>query len=606
MVHRPCPRWPRAIGGMVLVALVVIGTAAAAAPSSGGYRTPVDVACLPDGLLVTANAAAGSLTLIDPRAGAVDEIAVGARPTAVAVAAPGTVVAAVREAGDVVLLAVEGGRLVERARIHPGFEPWHVTVSADGTRAYVPLSAAGRLAVIDVAAGRLEATIDVGRLPRFVAVSPDGGTVAVACSDGAAIVLVDATTLAVRDRAPFKGLNLGELAFAPDGRAVYFAWTYDGGSHPSPGNIRRGWVTGSRLGRWRLPADGDGGGLDGLTLDVSGRAVGDVLGVEVTGDGAHVLVSAGGTHEILRLATADLPWTQISGLEVMDPRLAADGDRFARIDAGERPLGMAWGPDGGRLWVADGLSDAVLAIDVAAAAVVATIPVAREPDDPGARLARRGEAIFHDARRSLDQWYSCHTCHYEGGSSTITFDTRNDGSIGTYKTVLPLWGVNATGPWTWHGWQTDLHESLAKSLVESMQGPRPTADDVAALAAYLGSLHPPPSPFRDAGGEHTASVARGRELFNSPRAACTACHDGEFLTSAETFDVGLGREEDRYPTYNPPSLRGVFRKTRLLHHGKARSIADVLTRHHGPDKVSGAAPLTPDEVADLVAYLESL
>jgi len=595
---------------MVLVALVVIGTAAAAAPSSGGYRTPVDVACLPDGLLVTANAAAGSLTLIDPRAGAVDEIAVGARPTAVAVAAPGTVVAAVREAGDVVLLAVEGGRLVERARIHPGFEPWHVTVSADGTRAYVPLSAAGRLAVIDVAAGRLEATIDVGRLPRFVAISPDGGTVAVACSDGAAIVLVDATTLAVRDRAPFKGLNLGELAFAPDGRAVYFAWTYDGGSHPSPGNIRRGWVTGSRLGKLTFGADG-APALAGLTLDVSGKAVGDVLGVAVAPDGSAVFVSAGGTHELLRFATADLPWTQISGLEVMDPRLAADARRFSRCDVGGRPLGLAVDPRGERVWIANALTDEVQAVAIGrpgdGPAVVAALPVAPAGEiDEHAALVRRGEAIFHDARRSLDQWYSCHTCHFEGGASTVTFDTRNDGSVGTYKTVLPLWGVAATGPWTWHGWQTDLAQSLEKSLVESMQGPQPSADDVAALGAYLESLSPPPSPFRDRDGELAAAAARGRELFASARAGCTACHDGAYLTSSETYDVGLGKSADRYPTYSPPSLRAVYRKTRLLHHGKARSLADVLTRYHGPEKVSGEAPLSAEEVADLVAYLETL
>jgi len=50
----------------------------------------------------------------------------------------------------------------------------------------------------------------------------------------------------------------------------------------------------------------------------------------------------------------------------------------------------------------------------------------------------------------------------------------------------------------------------------------------------------------------------------------------------------------------------VYRKTRLLHHGKARSLADVLTRYHGPEKVSGEAPLSAEEVADLVAYLETL
>jgi YVTN family beta-propeller protein len=587
---------------------------AADMPSSVvGYRTPVDVACLVDGRLVTANAAAGTVSLVDPERGPLDEIAVGARPTAVAASATGEVVASVREAGDLVVLGIDGDRLVERGRVHLGFEPWHAALSPDGARAYVPLSACGRLAVVDVAARRVVESIEVGKLPRFVAVAPDGGTIAVACSEGAAIVLVDADSLTVRDRAPFKGLNLGELAFAPDGATIYFAWTYDGGSHPSPGNIRRGWVTGSRLGRLRLPrGEDDEGGLDGLTLDVPGRAVGDVLGVEVLADGGTVLMTAGGSHELLRLATGDLPWTQISGLEVMDPRLAADGSRFSRVEIGGRPLGMTLERRSGRVWIANGLSDTLQAVAPGGASekwtTVATVSVAAlaGPADPAAELARRGEAIFHDARRSLDQWYSCHTCHYEGGGSTITFDTRNDGSIGTYKTVLPLWGVAETGPWTWHGWQTDLTQSLEKSLVESMQGPQPSADDVTALAAYLGTLRPPPSPFRRADGGLDTAAERGRALFASARAGCTTCHGGEHLTSGETYDVGLGRSGDRYPTFSPPSLLGVFRKTRLLHHGKARSLADVLTRFHGPEKVSGTPPLDPDEVADLVAYLESL
>ena len=92
-------------------------------------------------------------------------------------------------------------------------------------------------------------------------------------------------------------------------------------------------------------------------------------------------------------------------------------------------------------------------VDLAERKVVRTIPLGG-PAEPS--LARRGEAIFYDARRSLDQWYSCHTCHYEGGTNSVTTDTTNDGTPFTFKTVLPLHHLHETGPWTWHGWQTDL------------------------------------------------------------------------------------------------------------------------------------------------------
>ena len=43
-------------------------------------------------------------------------------------------------------------------------------------------------------------------------------------------------------------------------------------------------------------------------------------------------------------------------------------------------------------------------------------------------LARKGEILFHQAERSFNQWYSCNTCHSDGGhTSGLNFDTLNDG-----------------------------------------------------------------------------------------------------------------------------------------------------------------------------------
>jgi cytochrome c peroxidase len=334
--------------------------------------------------------------------------------------------------------------------------------------------------------------------------------------------------------------------------------------------------------------------------------VGDVFGLVVTPDD-RLLVTAGGTHELLSLSNDRLPWTQIGGAEVMDQELARDTSRFRRIELGGRPLGICLGPAGRTAFVANALLDSVQEIDLSGERVVDTlaIPAAEAPSERQ-RLARDGAAIFYDARRSLDQWYSCHTCHHEGGGSTVTFDTRNDGSTGTYKTVLPLWDVARTGPWTWHGWQHDLRASLEKSLVESMQGPQPTPDDVSALAAFLDTLEPPPSPHREPDGSLSAAAERGRMLFESGRAGCRSCHSGDTFTSPELHDVGQGRPGDRYRGYSVPTLRGLHRKTMYMHHGRTKSLAKLLGGMHGPDAVSGLEPLSPGEIDDLVAYLESL
>jgi len=614
-------RFQSSVGGSVSIRLLLVmaifpmtaglGADPTAAPERIVWRTPVKVAASGDGRwLATANRASGTVSLVDltgERAGTLaDELAIGRRPGAIATRGDGDFVAVTTESGDLVTLAVKEGRLVETGRVHLGFEPHDVALSPDGATAWVPLSATAAVVAVDLDALTVSEPIPTGPLPRYVAVSPDGATVAVACAAGVEIVLVDASTRLVRSRHPFKGLNIGQPAFTPDGATLYFTFTYDGGGTISPGDIRRGWVTGSRLGR--LDIEPDGGTLHGLTLDVPGRAVGDVLGLAIVDDGRTVLVAAGGTHEVLLFhVAAGLPWTQISGAEVMDRSLSTDAKRFRRLELAGRPLGLTVTADGSRVFVANALLDAVQSIDPAGPELLWSKALSRG-EEPTAEevVIRRGEAIFHDAQRSLDQWYSCHTCHWEGGGNTVTFDTRNDGSSATYKTVLPLWHLDQTGPWTWHGWQDDLHTAVKTSMIETMQAPGPSDDDVAALTAFLAGLEAPPSPFRAADGSLSAAAERGRTLFESARAGCSECHAPPFYTSPGLHDVGLGKKEDRYPTYSPPSLLAGFRKTRWLHNARARSIHDLLAGPHSPEKINGQPPLTEAEIDDLVAWLKTL
>ncbi|MBC7817570.1 MAG: c-type cytochrome [Planctomycetaceae bacterium] len=253
--------------------------------------------------------------------------------------------------------------------------------------------------------------------------------------------------------------------------------------------------------------------------------------------------------------------------------------------------------------VANYLCNAIQVVDLSDRKVVRTLPLGG-PAEP--TLARRGEAIFYDARRSLDQWYSCHTCHYDGGTTSVTTDTTNDGTNFTFKTVLPLHHLADTGPWTWHGWQTDLQAAMKKSLTETMLGPQPSDDDGKAILAYLQTLEAAPNPFRSANSRASAAMERGKLLFESSRTGCASCHSGPYFTDGQIHDVGLGSPRDRYSGFNTPSLRGVYARVKLLHDGRVDSLADLLTGPHAPEKVAGSGKLTADEVDDLVAYLKSL
>ena len=119
-------------------------------------------------------------------------------------------------------------------------------------------------------------------------------------------------------------------------------------------------------------------------------------------------------------------------------------------------------------------------------------------------------------------------------------------------------------------------------------------------------MKPLPNPFLNADGSLTEAAERGKTVFHSSKAGCASCHRGEHFTDGEIHDVGLGSDKDRYEGFNTPTLRGVFRKVRLLHDGRSKSLHDLLTEDHAPEKVTGEGKLNESELEDLIAYLRSL
>lgn len=567
-------------------------------------RSPVDLALAPGTrLLVTANELSGTLSLVDLDQGlVVAEEPCGKRPTSVAVTGDAQrVVVTTRFSGDLVVYDLRDGQLIEKSRLRLGFDPRGIAIDDQRQLAYVALADAGAVAVVDLRAElKLVAKVDVGRWPRYLALSPDGSRLAVGVSGEMGVAVVDTQARKLLYREIFTGLNFGQMQTSRDNRHVYVPWIAYGSNPITAGNIRRGWVIASRLGRVRL--DGPAR-REAIALDARGQAVGDPHGVALSPDEQTVVVTASGSHELLVFRNSDLPYQDYGGPgDTIDPALLADQDRFHRIPLGGRPMAVRFDPAGERVYVANALTNSLQVIDLTSRRVAREIPLGG-PAAPS--LARRGEAIFHDAQRSLDQWYSCYSCHYEGGTNAVKMDTTNDGGFGTFKTVLPLFNLAHTAPYTWHGWQKDRHASLEKSLAETMLGPRPSADDVTALAAYLDQLEAPPNPYRDAKGALTPAARRGRAVFESFTAGCANCHAGERFTDGQVHDVGTGSPNDRYQGFNTPSLLGAHRRVRLLHDGRARGLAEVLRGDHAPDKVSGGK-LSDEELADLIEYLKSL
>lgn len=177
---------------------------------------------------------------------------------------------------------------------------------------------------------------------------------------------------------------------------------------------------------------------------------------------------------------------------------------------------------------------------------------------------------------------------------------------------------------------------------EPGKGLRYSDEQLYALALYLYSLRPPPNPH-----QLDAVAARGKKIF--AREGCGNCHtaplytnnqlvpaDGFRPTAADRkrFDVmdrSVGTDP-RYALqtlkgtgyYKVPSLKGVWYRSPLEHHGSVATLEDwfdparldagyVPTGYKGPDgkarSVKGhvfGLKLQPDEKKALIAFLRTL
>ncbi|HEX5105657.1 MAG TPA: c-type cytochrome [Pirellulaceae bacterium] len=566
-------------------------------------RSPVDLVLAPDeSWLATVNQTSNTVSLVRTSDGQVlDEVAVGEHPIAISLAPDSkTLLVSGHYSGDVSLLEVQGEKLAKIGSIDVGFHPHDIAVTADGKSAFVARTASAEIAIVDLIDRKVIGAIPVGRWPRHLALSPDGTRLAVGTSGDRGVTVVDIPNRTALYQEQFVGLNIGHMVITKDGQHVYFPWMVYRNNPIAAGNIRLGWVLASRVARMRLDIAAR---REAMSLDPQGKAIADVTGIGLTSDDSHLVVSASGTHELLVYRTEGLPLKDYGGTDHIDPELLKDQDRFFRIETGGRPMGLKIAQDDRTVYVADYLGNCVQVVDLNDRALSRTISLGG-PAAPS--LARQGEAIFYDARRSLDQWYSCHTCHYEGGTTSVVTDTTNDGSAYTFKTVLQLYNLHETAPWTWHGWQTDLRAGIRKSLTETMLGPQPTEEDVDAMLAYFKTLPEPPNPFRNRDGSLSAAAERGKSIFESDKAACASCHNGPHFTDGQIHDVGLGARTDRYKGYNTPSLRGLYRRVKLLHNGQVDSLEALLSGPHAPENVAGTDKLSEQEVRDLVEYLKTL
>ena len=222
-----------------------------------------------------------------------------------------------------------------------------------------------------------------------------------------------------------------------------------------------------------------------------------------------------------------------------------------------------------------------------------------QPEDT---IVHLGAKIFFNSKRSRGGWYSCNSCHPDGGTRGHNFDTHADGD-GLAKKAPDLHGSVQTPPWAWNGKFKTIKAQISASLHSTMSvNQEATPEDVERVMAFLGTLKTRPSnhPRKELGGD----PSRGAALFE--KAACATCHEPPLYTVPDLRDVGVFDEYDGYRKFNPPSLLGLSRRGRYLHDGRAKTLLEIFTLHDKEKKHGKAHLLSPGELADLIAFLRTL
>ena len=602
----------------------------------GVYRSPLAVAVSPDGrTLYVSDRTAGCVTILDVVAGRkIRDVVIGGQPHGLCLSADGkTLYVAQRTAHTVAVIDTAQARVTRRISV--GTWPVAVALAEKSNRLYMCNRGNHTVSVVDLAAGREIRQIAVVRDPAFAAVTHDQSRLVVAnflpdgpatASDPAAEVSV-LDTRAMREIATIKlppGSTMARGTWvSPDGRWAYVAHLLGRFDLPVT-QVEQGWVHTTALSIIDLAKSER---LATVLLDDLTKGAADPWAVVGAADGKRLWVSHRGVHEVSALDIGrihdllegkipdDLARIKDGQRDNIWVRISKDTRQIAELtedltalhiakalrrspSGGTGPTGMALGPGGRRLYVANTYSGTVGVLDATAGTLLTTISVGEQPE-PDA--ARRGEIYFHDATHCYQRWHSCASCHLDGGRvDALPWDFMRDG-VDNGKDVISLVYMQHTPPHNRRATRPDPRTSLETGVIGSHRMP-PAPSEVDDLLAYVTSLKPEPNPNLPM---FAAAARRGKVLFEG-KADCARCHPAPWYTDNKMHDVGITSKTDPDGRYDTPSLIEAYRTGPYYHDGRAATMEEALTEHDPKGLHGKLKGLTAKEIDDLVAYVLSL
>ncbi len=517
---------------------------------------PISLASVDDEETLGVGGNDGEFALLDRDGVVVHRLTAGRGPTRIVDAPPSLIAVAARWSEDVALVDRARGTIVRRIPL--GFPSGAMTRTIDPAddRLWIADAFGSKIAQIHTKAS--SAAIE----PRMIVYDPGA-------------------------------VNIRGMAVTPDGRELLIAHMHQYGQVPiTSSNIDWGLVISSKLSFVPIEAFGacshDGSrplAHRRLTLDGSRHGAADPSAIAIGVDGKIVLIACRGAHRVLRI-------DRTLGAAAADSSLLPVGDsqKIEEIEVGDGPIAIALDRTGETAITVDSAADRLTVLRVRDGGVLKTIRVG--PENPRLTPRDRGERLFHEGRLALDRWMSCASCHIDGHTNGLNFDTLGDRAYSDAKNTPSLLGVSSTHPYSWTGRFDSIEEQIAHSIATTLRGRGDDDATVADLAAYVRGLARAPS-------RRTADdplVERGRLAFESRR--CSTCHEAPLYTKDEVFNVGMA-DFNGVKRFNPPSLRGVSRSAPYFHDGRAKTLKDALKIHHPGRNKS-------EDLDEIEAFLESL
>src|SRR5262249_23603113 len=223
------------------------------------YRSPVDVAVLPDGRrALAANQGADSVSLVDLSEGkGLAEQSWGHKPAGLACSRDGMRAAVANLwSATVTLLTIEDATLRVEGEVQVGSLPRGLVFAANGANVYAAVAGSDEVVRIDWSNRKVTQRWPAPREPRQLALSADGRSLAAGSSRSGQVRCWDSQSGRLSwERKIEDGYNLRGVAFTPDGRGLVVAHNIHREFPVSKENIEQGWVLDSRLTQFPLQPD---------------------------------------------------------------------------------------------------------------------------------------------------------------------------------------------------------------------------------------------------------------------------------------------------------------------------------------------------------------